>query len=73
MAPTRKPPERVTKDRAVQAERSQAYAALREYQLPDSFGEALEKFVRHISAAISLEHMDARVIEGDDEMEIRGY
>lgn len=70
---TRKPPELVTKDRVVQEERSKAYAALRDYQLPDAFGEALEKFVRHIHSAIDLESMDARLIEGDDEAEIRGY
>ena len=64
----------ITKEEAIEKELSAAYLSLSllEY-FTDNTILALEKFVRHIVATIELENTDTRAIEGDNELEIRGY
>lgn len=40
---------------------------------PEKVVDEFEHFVRDMITAVSLEETDPRILEGDDEREIRGY
>lgn len=63
----------LTKEQMVKDEEAQAQRALVSGGFGVQTSAAILRAIRHTIVAENLRQMDARLLEGDDELEIRGY